>query len=81
MARDDRDYRVDLSSNPTPAASKGPPAARPYLGVQFACCGIYARVYRTPGDTAYRARCPRCGKTANFPVGNGGTSDRFFIVQ
>jgi hypothetical protein len=81
MARDHRDYRLDLSSaTPTDdAASAG--AGRPYLAVHFACCNVYQRIYRCADGSAYRGRCPRCGKTVNFPVGTGGTECRFFRVS
>ncbi len=81
MPADPRDYKLDLST--TPPAPAGPPAAagRPYLGVHFACCGAYQRIYRKPTDTEYRGRCPRCGKGVRFAVGQGGTSSRTFVVS
>ena len=33
---------------------------RPYIGVYFECCGVYARIYRQPHQRVYRGRCPRC---------------------
>lgn len=29
----------------------------------------------------YLGRCPKCGLTAKFSVGEGGTSERFFRVS
>lgn len=77
---DPRDYKLELSS----AAEAGPsasPQGRPYLSVQFACCGVYQRIYRAPDGQSYQGRCPRCGKPVRFAVGQGGTDARFFIVR
>ncbi len=78
--RDDRDYKLDLSSTHTEAkaASSTP---RPYLSVRFSCCNVYVRIYRSPDGSSYRGRCPRCGKPVNFIVGRGGTDSRFFVVE
>jgi hypothetical protein len=76
---DPRDFKLDIAGL-TPA--EGAPAqARPFLSVQFACCSVYQRVYRDPTGQQYRGRCPRCGKTVTFAVGEGGTSSRFFVVR
>ena len=86
MNSDPRDYKLDLSSLPeSPSQSQSPSASasstRPYLSVLFECCNIYQRVYRNPTDPAYTARCPRCGLTATFPVGQAGTTSRTFRVS
>jgi hypothetical protein len=93
MSSDPRDYKLDISSlsasgqtepqaNPhSRAYSKLPAEKRPYLSVLFECCTVYQRVYRNPEDRAYIARCPRCGRSATFPVGEGGTTDRTFRVR
>jgi hypothetical protein len=60
-------------------ASSG--ALRPWLGVRFSCSGAYQRVFRAPDSTSYLARCPRCGRSVRFQVGEGGTSHRFFDVK
>ncbi len=51
---------------------------RPFIGIRFACCNAYARVYRNPGGTAYEGRCPRCLRPVRAPIGASGTAQRFF---
>jgi hypothetical protein len=70
-------YKLDLSS----AGQAQPARRKPYLSVHFACCGVYTRIYRCPDGSAYRGRCPRCGKPVNFLIGPGGTDCRFFVVR
>lgn len=56
---------------------------RPYIGVTFKCCRVYARVYLNRQGTAYEGRCPRCGRykvTAEI-VEYGGTTERFFVAE
>lgn len=72
---------LDLSSDPTPQPSrhrKG--GGRKFLGVQFACCGVYARIYVNRDGTAYEGRCPRCFKPVEVLIGPGGSTDRFFTA-
>ena len=52
-----------------------------YLGIHFACCDAYARIYPNPQRTAYVGHCPRCARRVEFPIAPGGTASRFFIVQ
>ncbi len=54
---------------------------RPFLGVNFAACRVYSRLYKNRAGTAYEGRCPRCGKFVQVPIGGHGTSARFFIVD
>ena len=85
MPLDPRDYNVELSSNASerddtaPATSPSP--ARPYVGVRFACCDVYVRIYRSPDGKSYRGHCPRCARPVNFVVGPGGTDARTFVVE
>jgi hypothetical protein len=83
--RDDRDYKVELTSSAAApaqdAAQTGAAAGRPYISVHFACCNVYLRVYRSPDGAAYRGRCPKCGRAVTFAVGQGGTDARVFRVS
>lgn len=67
----------DISPDDPGAAS----GARPYIGVEFACCGVYTRVYRRPEQTRYDCRCPRCLRMVTVHVGPQGTSNRFFRAE
>ena len=86
---DEADYILDLNSQSAGASADEQPAApdpigapadavRPWIGVQFDCCGIYVRVYRNREGTAYVGRCPRCLREARVRVGSGGTEHRLF---
>jgi hypothetical protein len=79
--------QLDLSSEPfgedrsgTSAWVKasGPRQSRKFVGVNFACCDVYARVYVNPSNTAYEGKCPRCAKVLTLKIGPGGTNSRFF---
>ena len=52
-----------------------------FLGVHFACCDIYTRIYPNRDKTAYIGHCPRCAKRVELKIGAGGTDSRFFTVQ
>jgi len=81
MPSDPRDYKLDITGVSPPDQ---PPVARhgrPFLSILFACCNAYVRAYRDTDGRAYRARCPKCGKSAHFPVGDGGTDAREFVVR
>ncbi|MSP72224.1 MAG: hypothetical protein EXR76_08595 [Myxococcales bacterium] len=55
--------------------------ARPYLGVSFECCQVYARVYRNAAGDKYVGSCPRCARQVRFSVGDGGSGSRFWTVR
>lgn len=59
----------------------GRPDRRPYIGVLFECCGVYARIYRRPGQPFYFGRCPRCLRTLRVNVGPGGSQERIFRAR
>ncbi len=72
---------LDLSSDPEPAnTAGGRPQSRRFLGIQFACCSVYARVYVNKEGTAYIGNCPKCMKRVELKIGPGGTDSRFFTA-
>ena len=72
--------RLDLTNDPQ-AEARVSSNARPFLGVRFACCGVYTRIYRNLSQTAYEGRCPRCAKRVKVGIGSGGCNSRFFEVR
>jgi hypothetical protein len=72
---------LDLSSNPSEGMSENSgPEKRRFLGIQFACCSVYARVYVNRDGTAYEGQCPRCMRRIHIAIGPGGTGQRFFTA-
>jgi len=74
------------SSTPAKAFAKTKPGKteaargqrRPWVGIHFECCGVYARVYREPDASCYVGYCPRCQRRVTLRVGPDGVSARFF---
>jgi len=56
---------------------------KPFIGVTFKCCKVYARIYLNKEGTAYEGLCPRCyrKKVVVKVVKNGGTTERFFEAE
>lgn len=68
---------LDLSSDPPESQE---PMARSFVGIRFACCDVYTRVYINRTATAYEGHCPRCSKRVRLRIGPGGTESRFFTA-
>lgn len=51
-----------------------------FLGVRFAKCMAYGRLYSNDEGSAYVGMCPKCGKTYHVRIGAEGTSKRMFIA-
>jgi hypothetical protein len=67
---------MDISSDSNPP--QGDAARRRFVGIQFACCGVYTRIYINKTQTAYEGFCPKCSRPVRIPIGPGGTDQRFF---
>ena len=74
----ERDYILDIRGCAEPDAAESAGQDRPWIGVNFDCCGVYARIYRNHEGTLYRGRCPKCLAQVEVRVGRGGTSQRIF---
>ena len=73
-------HRLDLTSDPGLAQPTADASSKSFLGVNFACCGAYARIYVNPERSAYLGHCPRCGRQVQIKIGPGGTEQRFFTA-
>ena len=72
---------LDLSSgSPEDHSQTRGPTGRPYLGIHFACCDVYARVYINRDQTGYEGCCPKCLRKVRFQIGPGGTDSRMFTA-
>ncbi len=85
----DPDYILDIASLNGKSASgaDGENAegsslrGRPWIAVDWQCCHVYSRIYRTADGTCYKGKCPSCGSFVQAQVGEGGTSKRFFQAK
>jgi hypothetical protein len=71
---------LDLSSDARPPAEPRGKVDRRFLGVHFACCDVYNRIYLNSDGTAYQGYCPRCSKRITVHIGPGGSDSRFFTA-
>ena len=74
----------DFSSDPDPQAAQSPPAvgkqARKFLGIHFACCDVYTRVYINREGAAYEGNCPKCANRIRLRIGPDGNDARFYTA-
>ena len=75
-----QEFRLDLTSDPGLVQPPTDASSRSFLGVNFACCGAYARIYANSERSAYLGHCPRCGRAVQIKIGPGGTEQRFFTA-
>jgi hypothetical protein len=74
---------LDLTDYLPEGEKRGRKASAPgrrFVGVQFACCDVYSRVYINRDETAYEGNCPKCAKRVRLSIGHGGTNARFFTA-
>jgi hypothetical protein len=70
--------RTDAAARRPGSGEVTAPANRPYIGILFECCGVYARVYRRREENRYHGRCPKCLATVEVHVGPDGVTTRLF---
>ena len=70
---------LDLSSDP-PEPGGRQTQQKSFVGIHFACCDVYTRVYINRAATAYEGNCPKCSKRVRLRIGPGGTDSRFFTA-
>ena len=56
-------------------------AGRPFIGVHFKCCNVYARIYLNAGGGAFVGWCPKCATKTTVNVSPTGSATRFFTVK
>jgi hypothetical protein len=71
---------LDISSNPDGGGPEIPLPGRPFVGIRFACCDVYSRVYVNRTRTAYWGACPRCGRRVELKIAPYGSDQRFFTA-
>lgn len=71
---------IDLSSDPRPRAGNDLEEAnlrRPFVGIHFACCNAYLRVYPEVSGKVKILNCPRCARPLKVEFSEGGQDSQF----
>ncbi|MBK7141204.1 MAG: hypothetical protein IPH75_03875 [bacterium] len=63
----------------TPENNEG--RKRPFVGIHFRCCKVYARIYLNNSGTAFVGWCPKCARKAEIKVSSTGSSTPFFTTD
>jgi len=71
---------IDLASGGHRRDDGAGEGGRPFVGIHFACCDVYARIYINRDASAYLGHCPRCARRVRLAIGPGGTDRRFFTA-
>ena len=70
---------IDFTSEPRRGSElRQNPDRRPFLGIHFACCGSYARIYVNASGSAFAGNCPKCGRRIEVGIAPHGETSRFF---
>lgn len=70
---------MDIVASKSPAAVNSRKKKK-FLGIYFACCNVYGRIYNHSGKQ-YEGKCPRCLRNLTIKIGSGGVGDRFFVAS
>ena len=80
-----KDGKIDVVSSPHVGKSDnqktGPSSNRPWVGIHFECCDVYARIYRGADSPAYIGRCPQCGLPITIRVRPDGVNSRILRAR
>ena len=80
MVGENLDLSSDSRDEADATSAAGAGVQRRFIGIQFACCDVYSRIYINRTGTAYLGHCPRCSRRVEMKIGPGGTDSRFFTV-